>query len=425
MLDGGPSRRVSFAIVTLCIGSIAYAAEEPEGLRGRFLARFKADLDRLPDFVCVQTSDRFRRASSERPWEKIDTVRFEVALVGGQELYALPGERRFESRPLAGLVTHGTVSTGQLALLARHVFLSSTAQFTYRGETEQRGRPAYEYSYDVPAAESSYHLRVGTSDSVVAFQGAFWIDATTLDLIRLEVQAYDIPESLGLAEANTALDYSREDIDGIDVLLARSTTLSVAATNGDENLNRARLSGCRHYRSESTIRFAVDEGAASGGADRVVPRSIELPAGAVLELNLDSSLDPATARIGDMVRATLAHPIKVNERVLISQGATALGRVVRVDKKTTPFSIYQVGLAFESIAMGDQVVPLAATMDDAGPAAGLLRQSKHLDPTFTPRHRNGRIDVLVREVQRGQGILEWDAKHTPIPRGLRMKWRVE
>src|SRR5206468_1403818 len=151
---------------------------------------------------------RFRRAGVEKPWEQIDTVRFEVAFVRDQELYGLPGARRLQDRPLTDFVAKGSISTGQLALLAKHVFLTSTAQFTYRGENEQAGRRAYHYDFDVPVAKSSYHLRQGKSDAVVAFQGTFWIDAENLDLLRLEVQAYDIPESLGLAEANTVLDYS-------------------------------------------------------------------------------------------------------------------------------------------------------------------------------------------------------------------------
>jgi hypothetical protein len=32
--------------------------------------------------------------------------------------------------------------------------------------------------------------------------------------------------------------------------------------------------------------------------------------------------------------------------------------------------------------------------------------------------------MLVREVQKGLGILLWDAKRTTVPKGLKMKWRV-
>lgn len=139
--------------------------ERTRGLRDRFLARVHADLERIPEFVCLETADRFRRTGWERPWEKIDTVRFEVALVGNEELYGLPGRRHLQSRPLGDFVAKGSISTGQLALLARHVFLTSAAQYAYRGESEVGGCAAYEYDYDVPASKSSYHLRSGISGS--------------------------------------------------------------------------------------------------------------------------------------------------------------------------------------------------------------------------------------------------------------------
>jgi hypothetical protein len=55
-------------------------------------------LERLPDFVCTQSIERFSRIGAEKPWEKIDSLRFDVALVGNQKLYALPGERQFRGR---------------------------------------------------------------------------------------------------------------------------------------------------------------------------------------------------------------------------------------------------------------------------------------------------------------------------------------
>src|SRR5207247_2113922 len=137
-------------------------------------------------------------------------------------------------------------------------FLMPPAHFTYRGEGEEEGRKAHEYTYDVPPEHSSYKLRSGSAESAVGFQGAFLIDAESLDLIRLEAQAYDIPERLGLAEVNTTLVYSRVTVDAAEVLLPVSATLSVATVDGIESLNRTRLSACRHYRTESTIVFQGD-----------------------------------------------------------------------------------------------------------------------------------------------------------------------
>jgi len=336
----------------------------------------------------------------------------------------VPGARRFQTRPLGDLVNKGSISTGQLALLAKHVFLTPGTQLTYQGEVEHEGRRAYEYSYDVPASASHYHLRMAKADEVTAFQGEFWIDAETLDVLRLEVQAYDIPESLGLAQADTMLDYLRMDVDGRGILLPSTATLQVVATSGDENMNRARFSSCRHYETESTIRFAADLAPArSGEAERTIVKPTQIPGGTVLELNLDSGLDPATAKLGDAIKATLAREVRTADGLVLPPGAAVSGRLVRLERTTMPYPIYEVGFEFDSLALGNQVIPVSMTMDEAGPAAGLIQQSKHMDPKFS-RKRTNYIDMLVREVQKGQGILDWDAKRAPIPRGLRMKWRV-
>jgi hypothetical protein len=219
-------------------------------------------------------------------------------------------------------------------------------------------------------------------------------------------------------------------IDGADVLLPLYATLTVATVDGAENLNRARLSACRHYHSESTIRFGGEQSAPATGAAAAIlepataPAKATFPKGALLEVTLDSSIDPDASKIGDQVTATVVRAMKDGERLMIPPGVSVTGHVVRLEKKNMPFPIHEIGLEFETIEIGDRRLPLAATTEDAGPALGLLRQSQRLDPTFTKR-RTSRIDVLVKEVHRGQGILEWDARRGAVPRGLRMKWRLQ
>ena len=410
--------------ITLAIGGIAYGLQKPDERLEIFRLRMKAELERLPDYVCTQTIERFSRPNSERARQKIDTLRFDVALIGDQELYGPPGARQFHNRPLADVVGRGTVSTGRLGLLARQVFGGSTARFAYRAEGEMDGRRVHSYDYEVPPERSSYVLRSGAGESPVGFQGGFWIDAESLDLIRLEVQAYDIPEQLGLAEANTALTYSREVIE-TGILLPVSATLSIATVDGAESLNRTQLSACRQYRAESTLRFE-GETAPLGAGDVRVPNSREslFPADALFELALDSDLNPVSASIGDPITARLTRPFKNGGRITAPEGALVRGHLVRVEKQSMPFLMFEIGLEFSSVEVGNDKFPVVATMEEAGPAAGLLKQTKRLDPVFTKR-RTARMDILVREVQRGQGILHWDARRGSIPQGFRMKWRVQ
>ena len=172
--------RIAATIVIAVWGSsLTLASDEPVGVLERFLGRVKSDLEQLPDYVCSLSVERFGRSSSERSWDKIDSLRFEVAEVADRELYGFPGERRFQDRPLAELVGRGTIGTGQFALLAKHLFLTSTAQFTYRGENKQDTRPTYEYGFDIPPNRSSYRVRAGSTEATVGFQGTLWIDVGT------------------------------------------------------------------------------------------------------------------------------------------------------------------------------------------------------------------------------------------------------
>lgn len=415
-------------LMAVWAGQQVWGGEEPAGLLDRFTERIQGDLERLPDYVCTESVERFGRSSAESPWEKIDMLRLEVAFVAGRELYGFPGEHRFQDRPLAELAGRGTIGTGPFALLAQHLFVVSRAQFTYRGENSDEKGTRYEYGFDVPPTSSSYKLRAGAVEATVGFQGTFWIDAESLDLIQLDVQAYDIDEKLGLSQADTTVHYARANIEGKLILLPTDASLAVVAVDGVENLNRTRLGACRQYSAESTIRFepanivaATKDRTANRSATGADPR---IPGGTLIELTLDSEMNLAAMSIGDKVSAHVTQAIRDGDRVLIASGAMARGHLVRLEKHTIPFPSYEIGLEFETLENGGRTMPFAATMVDAGPSSGLIKQAKSLDPKFT-RRGPSRMDILVKEFQRGQGILNWDARRGVILRGLRMKWKVE
>ena len=95
--------RIAPAIaIGVWMACVACGQERP-GVLDEFLARMKTELQRLPDFVCTHSVERFARAAPDKPWEKIDTLRYEVAMVGDQELYGLPGARRLDTRPLTAV----------------------------------------------------------------------------------------------------------------------------------------------------------------------------------------------------------------------------------------------------------------------------------------------------------------------------------
>jgi hypothetical protein len=397
---------------------------EPDALLARIQAKVREDLARLPDYICVQTVERAHRAKDREEFKLLDTLRLEVALIGNRERFAWLDASRFDDRELRDMVGKGAIGTGNFALHTKHVFEPRVAEFKAAGETMHQGRRALRYDYEVPWENSSYRIRLAPQEEVVAFRGSFLVDAETLDLLRLEVRADEIPQELGLDRVMTSLEYARAMIGPLDSLLPKFSELTMVSLDGSESRNRTKLGDCRQYLADSKLSF--DEPPA---ADPVVvvaksATAPDLPRRLTMELSLDSEIALGTAAVGDPIRAVLVRPLKDGERVLAPEGSVALGNIVRLEKQGQPFDHYEIALQFHTLETNQTRYECSATMTEVGPAPGLLRQAKRLNPTFT-RQRKARMDILVREVQRGQGVFQWDAKHGRIRKAMRMRWLVD
>lgn len=410
------------ALILLACGAVS-GGEEPPGVLERFLAKTEAELKRMPDHVCTQRVERFTRGG-EGPWKAVDALALTVGVADGKEIYAAGGGQSFEDRMPLEYTRDGVFSTGQFALMARHVFAWRAAKIGFRGESERAGRMAFEYDYDVGKEESSYTLRLGNVSDVVAFQGSFHIDRETFDLLELEVQAYDIPERVGLSRADTKVSYTRVNVSGLDALLPSAATLLVATPDGLERLNRSRFGECRRFEAESRL-LADEPGgtAVETRAQAAVEEARRIAPGTVLEIELDSALTPARLRQGDAVKGRLVKALEGAEGVLAPAGALVHGVVARIQEETAPLPVYEIGLEFTGIEVEGGILPLRATMVDVEREKGLIAEAKRMDPAFRRKQRP-RLEMLVREVQQGQGILLWDARRPAAPKGLKMKWRV-
>lgn len=406
--------------VVLLLGLLCCAsAQPPDGLFDRFLDRMESEQRRLPEYVCTETIQRFGRASADRPMARIDSIRLDVAVTGDRELYGRPGARNFYSKSLAEVVGTGFVSTGRFAMFTRQILNTSKTMYKYQGQNERPGQPAHEFGFEVDPANSNYVLRSGSVEATTAYQGSFWMHAGSLDLLKVEVQAFDIPEKLGLAEAKTTLHYGRMAIGSDTILLPVLTTATVVTTDGLENLNRIQVESCRRFQTESKLSFAPPP-----EQTQPAPReTMALPSGAVLELALADGLNLESAAVGQAVTASLARELRQGEKVLVPLGAIVRGQVVLIEKRAIPYPSYQLGLTFDALDLRGESVPLNLTLAETASTPGLIRQSRKMAPTFQPGGK-ARMQVLVRKVQDGEGYLEWDARKGQIPRGLRMKWRV-
>ena len=210
-------------------------------------------LVRQPNYTCTETVERTRQAVGSR--SKIeDTLRLEVALVDGKEMFAWPGSKQFEDHDLSDVVSTGMFGNGNFATYARILFLSNAATFQDQGETQLDGRRAWRYDFRVSRLTSGHRLRVDDREAVVGFHGSFYADPETFDVRRMEVVAEDIPADLNLLDAETTVDYSRLRIGEEEFLLPVESQLMMAMPN-EVNRNSVRFANCRKFTGESTLRF--------------------------------------------------------------------------------------------------------------------------------------------------------------------------
>ena len=252
-----------YGLLLVLVAAAAAAQYNPSAALDREvirLARIRVaaaeNLQRMPNYTCVQTIERSRRIGPKRRFELLDTIRLEVALVDGKELFSWPGAGKFEDRRIGDLVGGGTIGNGNFALHARSVFLSNVARFDFDSEVEQDGRRLIRYRYQVPRISSGYQVRIGELEEVVGYRGSFDVDATTMDLMRLEVIADEIPPRLPIQSASDVMLYARQRIGGGDFLLPQSSELTMVAINGLESRNRVHFASCRQYSGESVLSFA-------------------------------------------------------------------------------------------------------------------------------------------------------------------------
>ncbi len=412
--------------------SCAAQAEVPRELLAlaRIKQRMAQNLSRMPDYTCLETIERFRSVPRSEALKLVDTLRLEVAHVGIKELYSWPGAQRFEDRDVAEIVGGGLISSGDFALHARSVFVGTAPMFTYRGEEDLKGRRAVRYDYRIPYMWSGYMLRVAGSEAKVGSSGSFWADADTLELIRLEVHADEIPPDLPVASAVTQIEYGRVRIGASDVLLPQRAELVMTDTAGQQMRNRIEFTHCRQYQSEVVLSFEPEKAprtVTAAPAEQIT--EIKLPVGLPVPVELAAPIDSENALVGDLITAKVRADVKQDGRVVVPRDARLTGRIRRLEKYSTPVKHFIVALEFRELTFADKRARFLGELEEIGPLAGLSRQLS-LSNERTQSLGTDRVVTTTREsVTTGElpgvGTFYMRGNRFRLPPGLRMVWKTK
>ena len=387
----GPMSRIGWRVASVFCALACALASQPGFQRevldlSKIKRKMVENLSKLPDYTCLETVERSARQTQTATFRAVDFLRMEVTQIGDKELFAAPGGRKFEDN-VTLLVQNGTISTGEFAGNARKVFGDVSIQSQFAGEEVLKGRRVVKYEYQIPFFSRGWTLVFGDQSVSVAVHGSFWADAETLDLVRLDKHADNIPSIPSFVQASSAVDYGRVRIAAADVLLPQSAEVMLTRPNGEIHMNHTEFSQCRAYRAESSVRFG----------DSLVSQEFKLPPNLTIPLLLDRAIDSEGGAAGDAIAAHVAADVKLKNQIVVPRGAAVQGRIRQLERSIVAFELSE--LEFEN------------------------RRA-----VFTARleqmERVADVKILRAPQLPGVGTFSGEGARVHLPSGLRIVWRT-
>jgi hypothetical protein len=230
-------------------------AEDPAALLVRIRGKMVQYLSQLPNYTCHQVINRLIRRASSSGFDHRDQVELEVAFMGNREFFAKPGATRFEEQPIQKMVPGGTISTGAFGSSANALFSREGAVFKFAGAGKKDGHATFRYDFQMPEEKSGFLVSHDSAQGIVAYKGSFWVDAETLDLVRLELKADHIPSYIGVRAVEESMTYKVMRIRDSDFLLPRDSQVAASDSAGNYSLNVTSLEHCREFAGQSVVTY--------------------------------------------------------------------------------------------------------------------------------------------------------------------------
>ena len=211
----------------------------------------------LPNYVCQQFTTRYQKIPGQRDWQAKDIVSANVVYENGKEDYrniAINGKaqsKKMEELP-------GSWSTGEFGTTLRSLFHPGRrANFKYVKQTQIIGMTASVYDYSVKREYSDWRVQLGSQAIIPAYSGRVWIDQKTARVIRIEMQADNIPQDFPLDRVESANDYGLIRLATADqfMLPLHAETLSCERGSTFCSRNAIEFRNYRKFSGEANIVF--------------------------------------------------------------------------------------------------------------------------------------------------------------------------
>ena len=171
-------------------------------------ARAAADdfLTGLPNYVCQEHTTRYTSQGKVSDWHAIDIVSVELVYEDGKEKYqnlAINGKPSKKAPEESG-----AWSTGEFGTVLRDLFSPATAaKFKYIKDSTASSIAASVYEFSVDRAHSHWKVTMAAQSIFPSYKGSIWLDKKTARVLRIEMQATNIPTEFPEDAVESAVDY--------------------------------------------------------------------------------------------------------------------------------------------------------------------------------------------------------------------------
>ena len=363
-------RRLVFALLIIALSrtTVGIAQDLPPEvlLLARMKAHMRDSLAQLPNYTCLETINRFYRPNARESMKPLDTVRLEVIYTDHHEWYGSPGDKDLGVSNPATFVGSGLMGNGTFAIALSNIL--TAAHFDYQGKEPLGDRPAVRYDFQFARQPNAFQISMVGGSGTVGEKGSIWFDEQSLDILRFEAQADDIPDYLPLAGQNESVSYARVQIGSAMALLAQRAEMRLVENAGADNLDHFEFTNCRAYSAESTISFNAEAPQFTTEASNAHAPAENYFLPALLRVSLRLMTPIAnTDPVGKLIEARVSGDVSYKGKVVIRDGALVRGRIRRLEhyegKATGRADVtgdYIVGLEFTEVAAVAGAAPFYA-----------------------------------------------------------------
>jgi hypothetical protein len=223
------------------------------GARQRALAYSQS----LPNFTCIESTQRSVARPGTQEWKLKDTLSELVRYVDGQEdrrLIEINGAAATGDRSSL----QGTLSSGEFGHLLKVVFGERAhATFTWKETAFLDGVRCEVFASQVDRKHSGYSIATngGQWGIDVAYVASVYIDAATFNIRRVKLEAIDIPPEFPIRASSFSVDYAYVRAGDADFLLPTSGAVELQQSRRVLVRNEVQFRDYHRLGSQTSIRY--------------------------------------------------------------------------------------------------------------------------------------------------------------------------